>query len=105
MAINKISKGIAILRTMRHFLQEKQLKYRYSSLIKLYTEYGNLTWVGAAKTKLAKIDRSLRKAIRIIMFKGKRESVQILYEFLKILPLNLNRKFLCAKFMHKFHLH
>ena len=38
MTINKISKGITILRTMRHFLQEKQLKDLYSSFIKPYTE-------------------------------------------------------------------
>ena len=79
MTINKISKGIGILRKICHFLQEKQLKYLYSSFIKPYTEYGNLAWGRAAKTNLAKIDRSLRKAIRIIMFKGKMETVQPLY--------------------------
>ena len=71
MTINKISKGIGILGTMRHFPQEKQLKDLYSSFIKPYTGYGNLAWGGAAKTNLAKIDRSLRKAIRIMMSKGK----------------------------------
>ena len=40
-----------------------------------------------------------RKTIRIMMFKGKMETVQPLYEYLNILPLNLNRKLLCAKFM------
>ena len=38
MTINEIIKGIAILRTMRHFLQEKQLKDLYSSFIIPYTE-------------------------------------------------------------------
>ena len=32
--------------------------------------------------------------------KGKMETVQPLYEYLNILPLNLNRKLLCAKFMY-----
>ena len=36
-----------------------------------------------------------------MVFKGKRETVQPLYEYLNILPLNLNRKLLCAKFMQK----
>ena len=36
-----------------------------------------------------------------MMFKGKRESLHPLYEYLNILPLNLNRKLLCAKFMQK----
>ena len=101
MTINKISKGIGILRTMSHFLQEKQLKDLYYSFIKSYTEYDNLAWGGAAKANLAKIDRSLRNAIRIMMFQGKRKSVQPLYEYLNILPLNINRKLLCAKFMQK----
>ena len=38
MIINKISKDIGILRTMCHFLQEKQLKDLYSSFIKPFTE-------------------------------------------------------------------
>ena len=45
------------MRTMCHFLQEKQLKYLYSSFIKPYTEYGNLAWGGAAKTNLGTKDR------------------------------------------------
>ena len=68
-------------------------------MIKPYTEYSNLAWGGAAKTNLAKINRSLRKAIRIMMFKGKMETVQSLYQYFNILPLNLNKK--CAKLMHK----
>ena len=36
-----------------------------------------------------------------MMFKGKMETVQPLYEYLNILPLNLNRKLLRAKFMQK----
>ena len=52
---------------------------------------------GAAKTNLSKINRSLRKTIRIMMFKGKRGTVQPLYEHLNILPLNLNKKLLCEK--------
>ena len=75
MTINKISKVFGILRTMRHFLQEKELKDLYSSFIKSYTEYCKLAWGQAAKKNLAKIDRSLKKAIRIMMFNGKRESV------------------------------
>ena len=38
MTINKSCKGIGLLRTMHHFLQEKQLQDLYSSFIKSYTE-------------------------------------------------------------------
>ena len=54
MTIDKIGKGIDILRTMRHFLQEKQLKDLYSSFTKPYNEYGNLSWGGVAKLKPSK---------------------------------------------------
>ena len=46
------------------------MKNLYSSFMKPCTEYGNLTWGGAAITNLAKIDRSPRKAIKTMMFKG-----------------------------------
>ena len=72
--INKIRKCTSILRMMHHFLLEKY-KDLYFSFIKPYTEYGNLAWGGAAKSNLSKINRSLRKAIRIMMFKGNMETV------------------------------
>ena len=74
---------------MCQFLQGKQLKDLYSSFIKPYTEYGNLASGGSSKNKPIRI--------RIMMFKGKRGTVQPLYEHLNILPLNLNKKLLCEK--------
>ena len=56
------------------FLQEKQLKNLYKAFIKPFTEYGVLACGGAPKTHLIKIETSLNKAVRIILFKGKLES-------------------------------
>ena len=66
--------------------------------IKPYIVYGTLAWGGAAKTHLTKIDRSIRKTIRL-MFKEERHIVKPLYEYLKILPINLNNRLLQAIFM------
>ena len=86
---------------MRHFLQEKQLKLLFSAFISPYLDYGALTWGGVAKTHVKKLDRSLRKTIKLMMFKDKKHIVKPLCKYLKILPLELNIKLLHTKFMQK----
>ena len=98
---SKLHKGIGIIRTMRHFLQEKQLKLLFSAFISPYLDYGALAWGGAAKTHINKLDRSLRKTITFIMFKDKKHIAKPLYKCLKILPQELNIKLLQVKFMKK----
>ena len=98
---NKINKGIGILKIMRHYLQEKQLLNLYSSFVKPYIEYGSLAWGGACKTNLNKIDKSLNKSVRTMLFKNRRESSKPLYKYLNILPLEYNIKLLRGKFMQK----
>ena len=53
------------------------------------------------KPSLTKIDRSIRKTIRLMMFKEKRHAAKPLYEYLKILPVSSNNKLLQANFMKK----
>ena len=101
MTNSSLHKGIGIIKIMRNFLQEKQLKQLFSTLIKPYIDYGTLAWGGTAKTHLTKIDRSIRKTIRLMMFKEKRHTVKPLYEYLKKLPVTLNNKLLQVKFMKK----
>ena len=89
----KLQNGIWIIKIMRSLLQEKQLKQLFLT--------GTLAWRGAAKTHLTKIDRSVRKTIRFMMFKEKRHTAKPLYEYLKIFPVILNNELLQAKFMKK----
>ena len=86
---------------MQHFLQEKQLKLLFSGFISPYLEYGALAWGGAAKTHINKLERSLRKTIRLMMFKDKKHISKPLYKYLKILPPELNIKLLQVKFRKK----
>ena len=39
---SKLQKGIGITRTMRHFLQKKQLKLLFSAFISPFLDYGAL---------------------------------------------------------------
>ena len=64
----KLHKGLGILRKIRDFLQEKQLKNLYNAFIKPFTEYGVLAWEGVPKIYLIKIESSLNKAVEIILF-------------------------------------
>ena len=86
---------------MRHFLQEKQLKLLFSAFISPYLDYGALAWGVEAKKHAKKLDRSLRKTIRLMMFKDKKHIAKPLYKYLEILPLELNRTLLQGKFMKK----
>ena len=97
----KLNRGIGILRNLRSFLQEKQLKNLYNTFIKPYTEYGALAWSSAPKTYLAKTERNIKKSIRTIMFKIKHDSVKPYYKYLNINPLKHQIKILQGKFMWK----
>ena len=86
----KVNKGVAILKKMGDFLWEKQLKNVYNAFIKPFTEYGVLVWGGAPKTHLIKIERSLNKAVSIMLLKGKFESAQPLSQYLNIYTRTFN---------------
>ena len=77
------------------------MKNLYNAFIKLFTEYGVLAWGGASKAHLTKIERSLNKAVRIMIFKGKFESAQPLFQYLNTLPLYLNINLQQSKFLKK----
>ena len=69
---------------MRHYLQERELKNPHWSFIKPYMEYVAFVRNDAALTNLDKLDRKLRKLVRVVMFKSRIESV-ILSETNKII--------------------
>ena len=58
-------------------------------------------WGGALKKHLIKIERSLNKAVNIMLLKGKFESAQPLFQYLNIVPLHLNINLQQSKFMKK----
>ena len=49
-----------------------------------FTENGVLAWGGAPKTPFIKTERNLNKALRVMLFKGKFESAQSLFQYRNI---------------------
>ena len=78
---SKLHKGIGTIRTIRHFLQEKQLKHLFSAFISPYLDYRALAWGGGAKTRLNKLERYLRETIRLMIFKDKKYTAKPLYKY------------------------
>ena len=62
-------------------------------------EYSIITWGGTPKTHLNKVSRSLKKAVSIMMFKNKYESTKPSFEYLNIVPFDINLKLQQGKFM------
>ena len=58
---------------MCHFLHEDTLVSLFNAFVKLYVDYGSLTWGGTANTHLLKLKRTLYKAVRIMAFRSKYE--------------------------------
>ncbi len=70
----KISKGIAILSKLRHFVNQATLINLYNAFIIPHVNYRLTTLGYASKTKIKKLETSLDKAIGIICSKKKRHS-------------------------------
>ena len=86
---------------MRHFLQEDTLASIFNAFVKPYVDYGILTWGGTTNTHLLKLNRTLNKAMRIMAFRSKYESVKPLDIYYKILPLEANIKLNQERFIWK----
>ena len=80
-ANSKLHKGGGIIRTMRHFLQEKQHKLLFSAFNSPYLDYVAIAWAGAAKIQT--------------------NTAKPLYKYFKILTLELNIKLLLVKSIKK----
>ena len=83
---NKINRGIGIIKKIRYFVQENTLKNIYNSFVKPYIDYGTLASGTAANTHLETLNKSIKKSLRAILFKGKYDSVKSYYKYLEILP-------------------
>ena len=62
---NKIFKNIGILYKLRSVLPETHLFMLYNSLILPYINYCNIVWTGVGTSKLNRIHKLQKKALRI----------------------------------------
>ena len=58
----KISKGIAILYKLRHYVSKNTLKMLYHAFIQPHLDYGLIVWGSATKINLKTIQDKMKKA-------------------------------------------
>ena len=58
----KISKGIAILYKLRHYVSKNTLKMLYHAFIQPHIDYGLIVWGSATKINLKTIQDKMKKA-------------------------------------------
>ena len=75
----KISKGIGVLAKMRHFVPSDVLKQLYHAFVSPHLSYAVINWGNAPKCATIKLNKSLKKAIRIVTFAGFKESSKPLF--------------------------
>lgn len=97
----KLTKGLGLLAKLRHYVPKSLLLNLFNAFIQPHINYGLLAWGSACKTQLKPIADSLKKAVRIISFKNKREPSLPLLKSLKILSLNSNIHYQQSRFIWK----
>ena len=90
----KQNRRTGVLQKIRKSVKGKALKNIFNAFLKPYVEYGTLVWSEAPKTYLEKINKTLNRSIRTILFKQKYDIVK----YLNILPLKQNIKLQQGKF-------
>ena len=96
----KISKGIGVLAKMRHFVPSDVLKQLYHAFVSPHLSYAVINWGNAPKCATIKLNKSLKKAVRIMTFSGFKESSKPLFTKLGILNFENIHKLEAAKFMY-----
>ena len=97
----KLSKTIAIMCKMRHYLNENTLRTIYCSLYLPYLNYCSEIWGNTYKTSTRKIILSQKKAVRIICKAGRLDHSTPLFKKLKLLKFNDLVQYKTAITMHK----
>lgn len=97
----KMIKGNALLAKLRHYVPDTVLKNFYNAQIQPHLDYGALVWGTSAQTHISKIAKSHEKSIKIMNFKKKDDLPLPLFKHAKILPLDMNTKFIQGKFIWK----
>ena len=85
---SKLSRSIGLLSKIRHFVSYVSLHSLYYSLFHSHLTFGCQLWAQSLNNQNIKIQNLQNKAMRIINFKGYRESVHQLYSKSKVLKLH-----------------
>ena len=97
----KISRAIGILGKFSKVLPRETLRIIYYSILHPHLQYCNVLWGNAAKSVIAPLFRSQKKAIRKVCNTGFLDRTNILFKNLKILKLNELNILETGKFVKK----
>ena len=95
----KVSKNTGILAKLRHFTPQDTLRNIYNAFISPFINYCTINWGGACATTLDPLNKSLKRAARIIFFKKQIAHSRPLFKKFNSLKLDDTYKLECAKFM------
>ena len=98
---NKISKSIAILRTLKYSFPKHILIMIYMSLIYSYISYCNVVWGSAYECHLKPLIVLQKKAVRLITNANFRDESAPIFKDLKLLPISKIYHLNCLQFLFK----
>jgi len=98
----KLATGLFFLRSVKHILNEKALKYLYYALVHCNIIYGIHVYSSASDNLMKSIFIKQKNAIRIISNSKYNAHTEPLFKRLKILPFPNLIEFFKVQFMHSF---
>ena len=102
---NKISKMIGLLLKAKHHLCYDSMCVLYNAFIQPYIEYCNIIWASNYKTRLERLIKLQKRAVRLVTKSGYLEHTGPLFKKTKILTVNNVNALQVSIFMFKYYSH
>ena len=83
----KVSKTAGIIAKGRYYLEHKNLKELYNTMVYPYLTYCNINWASTYPTRLRSIYTTQKEMLRLMTFLSFRETFQPLFKLLKIMNI------------------
>lgn len=97
-----VSRGIGVLCKIRHFVDVKILTQLYPAIILSFLSYSCLVWGNTNDHNIKLLQRTQKKAIRLITFSNFDAHTSHLFAQLNLLKLQNHIKLQALYFMHQF---
>lgn len=87
LVINRLRKFIWIYKTLRHVTSKELLNKIYIALTQSILKYCIPVWGGSTKMKILELERAQRLLLKVMYFKPRRFSTEILYQYADLLTV------------------
>ena len=95
----QINKGIGMLSRLRHYVPLNNLRQIFFALVQSHINYAILNWGFSTPTHLNKIIISMKKCVRVMLFKKREEHSNPLFNSLKLLDFQNNFNLKLGQFL------